>query len=100
MRTLLTLAFLVAIGFAAPAYADSAPGIASDEGAIAKDNAALNKDQTTIEKDRAQKAQDKATGNWIGQAVDSVALGADHVMHTEKAGEKSTDKVILNQDSK
>lgn len=93
-------AFLALLALAAPAFADDAAGVASDAGAVAKDSVAIGGADLSLAKDRASKATNKATGNWAGQAVDSVALGYDHVFKTEKQGEKAVDQKVLDHDSK
>ncbi len=99
MKNLVAIALLFALAFTTSAFADSAPaGVASDVGAVGKDNIALSKDDLALAQDRAAKAKDKASGNWVGQAIDSISIGADHVMRTEKRGEKSADTKILNHD--
>ena len=101
MRKFAVLVVLSALALTAPAYAQSsASAVGSDVTAIGKDNVAQAKDQMTTAADRVQKAKDKATGNWTGQAVDSMALGKDHLLSTEKGGETSVDHTILNQDAK
>ena len=94
MRNFLILSLVFFLGIVTVASAQS--NTASDGSAVAKDDAAIAKTQTEIEKDRAQKARDKASGNWVGQAFDSMALGYDHVFYTEKSGEKSADTIIMN----
>jgi len=87
MRNLLILSCALFLG---------AVSVAGAQSNVAKDDAALAKAQSDLEKDRAEKAQDKASGNWAGQAFDSVAIGYDHTFKTEKSGEKSADTVIKN----
>jgi hypothetical protein len=100
MKKITALSLLAAVLIVTPALADSSPSsVASDANAIVKDDTALGKDNAILAKDRATKAHDKATGNWAGQAVDSVSLGADHVQRSEKEGEKSVDKNIMNSDT-
>ena len=96
MRNLLilSLAFFLVYGVVSVASAQS--NIAVDGSAVAKDDAAIARAQTDLEKDRAEKARDKASGNWVGQTFDSMAIGYDHVFHTEKSGEKSADTIIMN----
>jgi hypothetical protein len=99
MTKLSTLALLSALIVTTPAFADDASnGVASDVGAVQKDNAAIGKDNAELANDRAAKAQDKASGNWGGQAVDSMSIGDDQTMKSEKQTEKSTDKKVLNND--
>src|SRR5271163_4746439 len=84
---------------ATPALADDTPGgVAADVGAVQKDNHAIDKDNAELAKDRAAKAQDKANGNLGGQAVDSLSIGGDKVMKSEKGTEKSIDQKTLNND--
>ncbi len=99
MTKLSTFALLSTLIIATPAFADDTPnGVASDVGAVQKDNHAIGKDNAELANDRAAKAQDKANGNLGGQAVDSLSIGDDKVMKSEKQTEKSTDKKILNHD--
>ncbi len=99
MKKLIILSFLSALIIVAPAMADDTPsGVASDVGAVQKDNSALAKSNADLAKDRAAKAQDKASGNWGGQAVDSVNIGADKVKRSFQGTQKSTDKGTLNSD--
>jgi len=84
---------------ATPVFADDTPaGVASDVEAVQKDNNALAKDNARLAKHRAHKAKHKAKGEWTGQASDSVKIGADKAMKSEKETEKSTDQRILNDD--
>jgi hypothetical protein len=97
--TLPAFALLAAFALATPAFADDTPsGVASDVGAVQKDNNALGKDNSELAKDRAEKAQDKANGSWTGQAGDSMNIGADKTMKSEKETEKSVDQKTLNHD--
>ena len=99
MTKLLTLALLSTLMITTPAFADATPsGVASDVGAVQKDNQAISKDNSELATDRAAKAKDKAKGNLGGQAVDSLSIGDDKVMKSEKQTEKSIDKKILNHD--
>ena len=99
MTKLSTFALLSALIIATPAFADSTPGgVAADVGAVQKDNQAIGKDNSELATDRAAKANDKANGNLGGQAVDSLSIGDDKVMKSEKKTEKSVDKKILNHD--
>lgn len=89
----------VALLLSAPVLADDTPaGIASDVGAVQKDNQAIAKHNANLAEDRAEKAKDKANGNWANQAGDSVRIGADKTMRSEKETEKSVDKRILRHD--
>ena len=93
------LVVLAVLTMGAPAFADDTPaGVASDVGAVQKDNTAAAKNSVQLAQDRAAKAKDKATGNLGGQAVDSMSIGADKTMQTEKQGETSVDKKVLNSD--
>jgi len=84
---------------ATPAFADDTPnGLAADVGAVQKDNHAIGKDNSELATDRAAKAKDKANGNLGGQAVDSLSIGDDKVMKSEKKREKEIDKKNLNHD--
>jgi hypothetical protein len=99
MKKLPTIALLSALIVATPAFADDTPkDVAADAGAIQKDNQAIDKDNRELVNDRVTKAQDKASGNLGGQVVDSLSIGDDQVMKSEKQTEKSTDKKILNHD--
>ena len=99
MKKFIALALLSAVVSTAPAFADDTPnGVASDVGAVQKDNQAIGQTNTSLAKDRAAKAQDKASGNWGGQAVDSVKIGADKLGRGEKQTEKDTDTKTLNSD--
>ncbi len=99
MKNHTALVLLSALLFSAPAFADTTPSdVSSDVGAVQKDNAAMAHDNYDLATDRTAKARDKATGNWSGQAMDSVNIGADKAMHTEKSSEKSTDQDIMNHD--
>jgi hypothetical protein len=99
MTQLSTIALFSVLMFATPAFADDTPnGVASDVGAVQKDNQAIGKDNSELANDRGAKAQDKANGNLGGQAVDSLSIGGDKVMKSEKQTEKSTDKKIMNND--
>ena len=100
MIKLSTLALLSALIITTPAFADDTPnGAASDVGAIQKDHQAIGKDNSELVNDRAAKAEDKANGNVGGHAVDSLSIGDDQVMKSEKKTETSTDKTILNHDT-
>jgi hypothetical protein len=99
MFKLVAITLLSALIIAAPAYADDTPsGVASDVGAVQKDNQALVNTNSQLVKDRAAKAQDKVSGDWSGQAVDSVKIGMDKMGRSEKETEKSTDKKVLDSD--
>ena len=99
MTKLSTFVLLSALAAATPAFADDTPnGVAADVGAVQKDNHAIGKDNAELANDRVAKAHDKANGNLGGQAVDSLSIGADKTMKSEKKTEKSTDKKILNHD--
>jgi hypothetical protein len=100
MKKITTLALLATLAIAAPAFADDTPaGVASDVGAVGKDNQAINKSSSDLAKDRASKAANKANGNLGGQAVDSVKVGADKTMRSEKNMEKDHDKKTLKDDT-
>ena len=99
MIKLSTLCLLSALIVATPVIADDTlGGVDSDVRAVQKDNHAIGKANSELAKDRAAKAQDKANGNLGGQAVDSLSIGADKTMKSEKKMEKSTDTKILNHD--
>jgi len=66
--------------------------------AVQKDNQANSKDNSELATDRAANAKDKANGNLGSQAVDSLSIGDDKVMKSEKQKEKSTDKKVLTHD--
>lgn len=96
MRHFLILSLAFLLGYGGVSVASAQSNTPSDASNVAKDEADIAKARMDIERDRAQKAQDKANGNWLGQAFDSLALGYDHVFHTEKMGEKSADTIISN----
>jgi hypothetical protein len=98
MKKIVTLALLSAF-IAGPALADTTPaGVAGDVQNVQQDNGSIAKTQSDLAKDRAAKAQDKATGNWAGQAVDSVKIGGDKVTRSVKKTNKSGDQDNLNSD--
>jgi len=93
------LAVTSVLAFATPAFADDTPaGVASDVTAVQKDDTAIAKDNAKLAKNRADKAVDKANGNYGSQAVDSVNIGGDQTMKSEKQTEKSVDQKILRHD--
>jgi hypothetical protein len=102
MKKFIALALFCAFALtvhAEPAHADdTASGVASDVNAVQKDNAAIGRTNSGLAKDRAAKANDKATGNMGGQAVDSVKVGVDKATRSEKNTEKSVDTKTLNSD--
>lgn len=92
-------ALLTALAVITPVRADDTPaGVAADVGAVQKDNTALNKDNAKLARHRADKARHKAKGEHVNQAVDSVKIGADKTMRSEKETEKSIDKKTLHND--
>jgi hypothetical protein len=97
MKKLMTLA-LIGAALAAPAFAETAQeyhnNTKNDGLAVAKDNADIAKQHDNLAVNRAQKAKAKANGDVVGQAVNSVQIGANHVMVGEKKTEKSMDKDI------
>jgi hypothetical protein len=98
-QSLSAIALVSGLMIAMPSFADDTPsGVASDVGAVQKDNNAISKDNSSLAKHRAAKAKDKANGNLGGQAVDSMSIGADKTMKSEKQTEKNGDKKILNHD--
>jgi len=100
MKKVVALALLAGVTFSSSAFADSgSSGVASDVNAVQKDNTATAKDDVMLAQDRAQKAKDKASGNWAGQAVDSMTIGADQVQKGEKGAETSVDKKVLHSDT-
>ena len=98
-KTILRCAAVTAIALLAACADDSPHSVASDNKALNKDDAAISRDDQVLAKDRAAKAADKASGNWAGQAVDSISLGIDHMQRSEKEGEASTDQNIKNSDT-
>ncbi len=99
MTKLVALTLLSAVILVAPAYADDTPaGVASDVGSVQKDNQNLRDTNSALARDRAAKAQDKANGNWGGQAVDSVKIGYDKVVRGTQQTGKSSDTQTLNND--
>ncbi len=101
MKKLFALA-LIGAALASPALAQTATeyhnDVKGDAPAIAKDNNDINNQHNNMAVNRAEKAHDKATGNVVGQTVNSVQLGANHLMVGEKKTEKSMDKDIKHYD--
>ena len=100
MSKFLALSVVSTLVLILSACTDTRPStLARDRAAVEEDHREIARAQALIEKDRAQKARDKASGNWVGQAVNSMALGAHHLQRIEKNAEKSINTQILNQHS-
>lgn len=74
--------------------------IKADVNALDKDNAALHEQHKKLSQDRAAKEQDKASGSYGKQAVDSMKIGADKAAIGEKETERDIHKKILKHHKK
>ena len=102
MKKAMLLAACGLIGFAMPAFAETAEDqvqdIRNDNAAVQKDNTAIQHDNGNLAANRNAKANDKATNKPVGQAVDSVKIGANKAALSEKKTEKNIDKSTLQHD--
>jgi len=104
MKKILFLSACALIGFSLPAFADTdsdkLQDIHEDAGAIQKDDAAIAHRKDNLDANRAAKANDKATGAWGSQAVDSAKIGVNRAAISEKKTEKNVDQHTLDHDIK